>query len=707
MAGRQTAADALLVELLVEEMPPRLLASLRDQFAAAIHSRLAAAGFVADSSTFAAFATPRRLAVVIEQCRAATAARSEQVRGPAWSACFDKSGRPSAALAGFAAAHGCRPEAIKRADFAGRTHAVATRKIAAKRLGADLGPIIEAAAASISVPRLMRWANHNRRFVRPVRGILAMHGSRVLKISCLGMKSSTATPGHRARAPQPRPVGKAASYAKTLATGHKVIVDIQARQQAIEQQAAKLAAPDRLVSDSELVAENAAMSENPQVYAAAFGREFLKLPAAVIGSCLKRHMRCFILKKRTGKLAARFLLVADNRPAGGGALIVKGFERVVAARLADARFYWDSDRREIASGVHESKLAALVYHPRLGSMMARIARIIRVAEWLAESKVFADADAKAALAAARLCKLDLATHMIDEYPQLEGIMAACYFGEAAGERIAELVAGHLDAGRDADPSDRAHWPLVVATEAERLAGLLAAGERLAADRDPHGLRRCATRLAVVLARQPGVELCSLFASLAQAALAGEQIAGKAVDPAQAAKIMVAMTIERIRHQSAEILDLAKPAPAALVNAIVEPDAEQIMIGGYAGRIQALDAFLASSAGATLIAAHKRVANILRKSDQPDAAAGKLVEAAEIGLGKALDRTSAALDAALARGSYERALNSLTALAAPVDRFFAEVMVNVSDPKLRAARLELLARLNSQLNRVANLGRLSG
>ena len=694
----------LLVELRVEEMPPRLLPGLSRQFASGVCAGLVRDRFVPAPASCQSFVTPRRLAVLIGDCRAGTPARRLEVRGPAWSACLDSAGRPTAALQGFARAHGCDPAKVKPADFSGRAHAVVRRRIPARRIESALGEIIEAAAAAISAPRLMRWGVGSRRFVRPVRGLLTLHGPRRLAVSALGLKSTARTLGHRALAGRALAVPTAASYPKTLRQRHRVIASLTERVGLIERQLAKCSRPYRLVADPDLVFENAAMTENPQVYAAGFGREFLELPPEVIGSCLKRHMRCFVLQGKDGKLAARFLLVADNRPATP-AVIVRGFERVVAARLADADFYWRTDLDEIGRGVHRKKLAQLAYHPRLGSMGERIERLARVADALARLGLFAAADAKIAAAAARLCKLDLATHMIGEYPQLEGCMAAHYFVPGNQGRLAALVAGHLDAGRDRNPPDRAHWPLVVATEVERAAGLIAAGERLAADRDPHGLRRCATRLAVVLAGQPGCELRALLQPLAAAAVAGEEFAAVNPDAPRVANTMVALVLERIRHQAGEILGLEKPPAAALLNAVIDPKQEKIMIGGYASRIAALDRFLASSAGAALIAANKRVANILRKSDRAGVRAGKLVEKEEIALAAAIKRAGAAIDAAFAANDYEQALEDLAALAGPVDAFFEKVMVNAPSPALRAARQALLARLSGQLNRIADLSRL--
>ena len=709
-AGLQKAQQPaeLLVELLVEEMPPRLVASLGEQFASGLRARLAEAGFADADAGMDSYATARRLAVIVSGCRSRVPARRERVRGPAWPACRDRAGRPTAALRGFASAHGCKPDQVGSAQFNGREHAVAVRRIAAKRLENSLGGIIEDAASAMSAPRLMRWGEGRMRFVRPVRSVLAMHAGSALSLSCFGLDSAAGTTaGHRALAAgRQLAVPSARSYQSTLARRHKVVVCHRQRCRIIEHQLADAAAPDRLIEDRLLVEENAAMTESPQVYAAGFGREFLQLPPQVIGGCLKKHMRCFALAGRGGRLASRFLLVADNRPRSPD-LIVSGFERVVAARLADARFYWQADREEIAAGAHRKKLERLAYHPRLGSVAARIGRIERVAAELVRLGVFPAAAARLAARAAGLCKLDLATHVIGEYPQLEGIMAAHYFVRPGERRLADLVAGHLDADRDASPPDPAHWPLVVATEIERIAGLLAAGERLAADRDPHGLRRAATRLAVVLSRQPAIELRGLVSALVSACLAGEELERSVRGrESQVCSSIVEMVIDRIRNQAGEILGLERAPGRALVNAIIDPEQEQIRAGGYAGRIAALDAFLESRAGASLIAAHKRVANILRKSASAGGRAARLVAKEEIALAAAIDRTEKALDAAFAANDYRRALARLADLAAPVDRFFDRVMVNASDPALAAARLRLLARLGGQLNRVADLSRLS-
>ncbi len=703
----QPAAAPLLVELLVEELPPKLLCSLAEQFAQALLTGLQAAGYAGQGANVEPYATPRRLAAAIDSCMPTVAARTQTVRGPAAAACYGSDGKPTRALLGFAAAHGMDPKKLKRIVHGGREHMAAVKAIPATKLSSSLAAIIEDALDAVSAPRMMRWGSGERRFVRPLRGLLAIHGSTALKIAVAGIAASKGTPGHRARCGKTLPVPAAAKYAATLKRDHKVVASVSERSALIERQLAAAAGSKlKAAADPELVAENAAMCEYPQVYAAQFDRRFLALPPEAVVSCLKQHMRCFVLRSR-GKLANRFLLVADNKPARPQP-IVAGFERVVAARLADAEFYWLADRREVSEPGYRAKLAALTYHAKLGSVADRIGRLAALAGQLQGMDVgIAGPDLEFAARAAAICKLDLATRMIGEHPELEGIMAAHYF--AAGDaRLHALVAGHLDAVLDRKAADPARWALVFVVEFERLAGLLMAGERLAGDRDPHGMRKSAARLAALLASRQQLELRALIkpllAVMRKCLNPSEEPDPQAIE--EDCGRIVELLLDRARSQPRAVLGLARVPPTAVLNAVIDPQAEQIMIGQLAARIGSVAKFIASAEGKALVEAHKRVANILRKSETAGVEPAALAEADELALDAAMRRAGGLIERATAGGDFAGALAQLASLAAPVGKFFDHVLVNCEDPQLRAARHALMGRLRVLLNSVAKLERLT-
>jgi glycyl-tRNA synthetase beta chain len=689
-------AQSLLVELLTEELPPKALAQLAQAFGDALAAGLERDGFLTEKSDRRVFATPRRLAVLITHVRATAPAAEVLVKGPSVRVGLDAEGRPTQALAKFAAKHGLGVERLARVHDGRQEVFALRRRVAGERLAARLAARVGEALASLPVPRRMRWGAGEAQFVRPVHGLVMMHGARCVPGEVLGVRSSNKTRGHRFLAAGLVALRHAEDYERVLRERGKVIGDFGARRRTIARELERAARGAVAVVDEALLDEIAALVESPTVLAGTFDPEFLAVPEECLILSMQQHQRYVPLRDRhSGQLLARFLFVANLR-AGASREIVRGNERVLRARLADARFFYDQDRRTRLEA-RVPRLASVVYHGRLGSQLERVERLQLLAGHIARAL---GADPLLAERAAWLSKADLLTEMVGEFPELQGVMGA-YYARHDGEppEVADALADQYRHRYEEarNPHSAASACLYLAERIEALVGLFAAGEKPSGEKDPFGLRRAALGLisayefhAAAGRRLPEVrELLEYCATLFPAGRLAAGTAGEVHD----------FILERCRHR------LAETFPREAVEAVIALRPPLAEVGA---RVRAVAEFRRLPEAESLAAAYKRIRNILRKSEanSTELDASLLQQPAERALHAALAAAAPRVAACVAGGDYAAAMRALAALKAPVDAFFDQVLVNAEEARLRANRHALLRALEALMNRVADISRLA-
>jgi glycyl-tRNA synthetase beta chain len=709
-------AQALLVELLTEELPPRALQSLANSFARSIASALERAGLL-DAATAAGarvFATPRRMGVFLSRVAPVSPARAQRHKLMPASIGLDAGGAVSAALRRKLAAlglatHPVRGDALQAADFEresdGKQEVLHfTAKLPGLPLAQVLQDGLERAIHDLPIPRVMNYqladGETTVQFVRPAHGLLALHGADVVPLRALGLTSGRVTRGHRFHAPGAITVRSATSYELQLHDEGRVIASFALRRECIRDQVLAGAAVHgaHAIAPDDLLDEVTALVEWPVVLESGFEEEFLEVPQPCLVLTMQQNQKYFALEDGAGRLLHRFLLVS-NLDADDPTAIVSGNARVVRARLADARFFYRQDQLRPLESRLEG-LASVVYHNRLGSQRERISRLVRLAGALAPAM---GVEAGPAMRAALLAKADLATLMVGEFPELQGTMGAIYArlgGEP--EAVCAAIGQHYQprgAGDEPPPSALGAC-VALADKLEGLAGLMGAGERAGGDRDPYGLRRHALGVLRILASRP----CAIpLQELVARALALFDSPGFAPCPDEIERFLFDRLRGLLLEQGYRVQEVES------VLALEPGHIEQV-----APRLAAVRAFLQLPESASLAAANKRIANILRKADAAaNALAGGgafddalLREDAETALARALRRVQPEVDRLLAAGEDTALLLALAPLREPVDRFFDEVLVNAEDPALRANRLGLLGALRALMNRIAEISLLA-
>lgn len=690
----------LLVEVLCEELPPRQVWALARDFPDMLQAALAAAGF-ADQNTARArradgdillFATPRRFAALLFGVSTDSPETEFIRRGPAVDACYED-GRPAAALVGFMRAVGvtCEQNLIRVCEKE-REYIAHRGTRRGMPLADALAAIVERTLLSVDAPRLMRWGSNDFKFIRPVRNLLMLHGETPLVGGTLfGVAATQDTAGHPTLAARRFNIPTAAAYEETMEQQGAVVACAHKRKESI---AAHLGED----APAALLDEVAAMCEQPSVYAGEFDEAFLQLPSFCTEECLSKHQRAFPVY-RDGRLTTRYFFVADNRPPAPAPMQV-GFNAVVRARLRDVEFYIGEDRKLSAEDAL-AKLNAVTYHHKLGNQRKRVARLCAIAADIGARLELSAAACARLDEAATLCKCDLPTLMVGEYPTLAGLMAAEYFCQ--DNETGALVRCHD--GRDwqrqtAEMSDKMPaFALLLATQLEKLVGMFGVGEKPSGSKDPHGLRTAAARAAAVL-RETGRRL-PLDDLLGAAAAAFDDL------PAFDRDALWDFIGERTRQS----LQTAGRETSAL-NAVLAT--RQIYIIDIEEKSAALSEFMQLPEAANLIEANKRSGNILRKSATvapPQAAADAapdeslFAEAAERALYDALRRCEERNDEAMRANQFVAVLSNTAKLQPDIGEFFEQVLVNAPDAPLRNNRLALLARLRRQLNRVGDLSLL--
>ena len=751
-----------LLELRSEEIPARMQDKAREDLARLFAAELAKAGLAATETI--TYATPRRLALIARGLPMQTQAVSEELKGP-------KANAPEQALAGFLRKTGLTRDQLTERD--GVLYAITERP--GRATAAVLAEAIPAIVRAFPWPKSMRWgaasaSTESLRWVRPLHGIVALLGETLVDVEIAGIRSGVATYGHRFHHPGQITIGSAADYVEKLRACH-VIVDQDERRALIRDRATALAADAglTLVEDEGLVAENAGLTEWPVPLLGRFDADFLSVPPEVIQLTARVNQKYFVCRSADGALANAFVCTANIEATDGGAKIVEGNRKVLAARLSDARFFYDTDLKTPLEE-QAAKLSNIVFHEKLGTVADKVDRVAKLARWLVEEGIVTDKSspergggpaelvegqpssaapvaappppagaggppprsgeelADMAERAARLAKADLVTGMVGEFPELQGLMGG-YYAVAQGEprEVADAIRDHYKPVGQGDDVPTA--PVTVAVSlADKLDTLLtffAEDMRPTGSKDPFALRRAA--LGVILQLTAGAFRLPLRASELEDVIGWqdseygdlrdiENVSGEdrqTVDAeikSRAARIdakLLDFFADRLKVQQREA-----GVRHDLIDAVFALGGEDDLVRLLA-RVHALQAFVTTDDGANLLAGYKRAANILKKEAYtPDTERNPKTlsytpEKAEADLIAALDSAEPAAAAAVAAEDFERAMAALASLRAPIDAFFDNVTVNDADPAKRTARLALLARVRAAVHTVADFSKIEG
>ena len=678
----------LLVELLTEELPPKSLRELSESFARELHSGLETERLLSTQSAARAYATPRRLAALITAVKDRAPDLEREVQGPSI-------GAPAQAVAGFARKSGVAVEALRRGQTPkGEVH-VALLKTTGKALDTFIVAAVESAVRALPISKVMRWGDGEAQFVRPVHGLVMLHGAREIPGTVLGVAASSTTRGHRFMGARSIALKNADEYEARLRDDGMVIADFASRRAAIEQQlAAEAKRQGASLGDHEgLLDEVTALVEHPTVYAGAFDPAFLELPQECLILTMRQNQKYFPLFDAAGKLLPKFLLVSNMRVADARH-IIGGNERVVGPRIEDARFFYQQDRK-LRLEERVPRLAKVVYHNKLGSQLERVGRMQLLA-----GRIARELGANAALAerAAWLAKADLVTGMVGEFPELQGIMGRYYaLHDGEPREVADAIEAHYRPRFSGDrlPEGAVSCAVALADKLDALTGMFGIGQQPSGDKDPFGLRRAALGVIRILVERR-LEL-SLF-DLLNAAFEGYRGIAKLGD---ARAELEAFIFERMRSYSLDQGFTANEVEAVLCMRPARMDL-------VPRQLEAVRTFMSLPESQSLAAANKRIANILKQADRvpSDFDSTLLVQPEE----KVLAATYALLrpnvEGAIRSLDFTRALQILAALKEPVDAFFDNVMVMDKDAKLRSNRVGFLGRLHATMNQVADLSKLA-
>ena len=692
----------LLVELLTEELPPKALARLGDAFAEGIAQRLAARDLIEGELSFERYATPRRLAVTIRNVRDVAPEKHVREKVLPVSVALDKDGQPTAPLAKKLAALGFADFSVSDLERAsdGKAEAFFLRYTAP---GATLAEGLQAAldetltVSKLPIPKVMTYQRPdgtNIQFVRPAQRLTALHGEQVVPVTALGIDSNDTTLGHRFLSEGFVQIQHADTYAETLRHKGHVVASFADRKETIRTHLLAQAEGDQVVMPDALLDEVTSLVEWPVVYTCRFEDEFLQVPQECLILTMQTNQKYFALTDANGKLRSRFLIVSNIETATPGD-IIEGNERVVRPRLADAKFFFEQDKKKpLADRV--PLLANVVYHNKLGSALQRVERVEALAGAIA---TLIGADVALARRAALLAKADLITDMVGEFPELQGTMGTYYARhDGEPEEVALACSEHYQPrfSGDALPATATGTVVALADKLETLVGIWGIGLQPTGEKDPFALRRHALGvLRILVEKQLPIDLVELLRTTYAQFAAVPNVA----DSTQA---IYDFCMDRLRGLLRE-----RGYSAGEIDAVLALNPTRL--DDIVARLDAVREFSALNEAASLAAANKRISNILKKSDGAPAGGVQvnlLQEAAEKALYAQLEQVAPRVQSQLAAHDYTGALTALAALREPVDTFFNDVMVNAEDPALRANRLALLGALHQQMNCVADISRLA-
>ena len=697
-------SDTLIVELLTEELPPKALPRLGEAFAAGIEAGLRARGFLDETSRATSYATPRRLAVSITGVANSVSEPARAVALVPVNIGFDDGGKPTPALdkaikakTGFETVDSVPPDRLERRSDGKLERLYYIEPPITIHLRSALQEALDDAIDKLPIPKLMTYQLSDGatvKFARPVHKLLALHGATVIHVEALGLVAGSITDGHRFQSHSSIEIKNAEAYAPTLEGTGKVLPSFADRRAKIVTGLEHAAEHAQIIMPDALLDEVTALVEWPVVYAGTFDRAFLDVPQECLILTMQQNQKYFALADDAGKLKHRFLLVS-NIETKDPAAIIQGNERVLRARLADAKFFYDQDRKTpLAARV--DKLRGIVYHNKLGTQADRTARLRLVASRIAP---MLGVDPALADRAALLAKADLVTDMVGEFPELQGTMGR-YYAQHDGEsaEVADAIAEHYlprYAG-DALPAAGVAQSVALADKLEALAGMFEIGQLPTGDRDPFGLRRAALGvIRILIERKRRLSLSGLV-DVAFDALAQQRTVSR---PREA---VLDFLYERLRGYLRD-----RGYTANQVAAVV--DSRPDCIDDLPERLEAVRAFEALPEALSLSAANKRIVNILRKAQGEGGGAvdlSVLVDGAERALHAAFDQLRPIVASRVADGDFSAALRALASTKPTVDRFFDDVMVMADDPKIRGNRLALLREVSATMNHVADISKLA-
>jgi len=688
-------SEALLIELGCEELPARALVGQAEMLSSGLGKQLSDAGLMEDSEQVRWLATPRRLALIADTVADRQPDRTLARKGPAEKAAFDADGNPTRAAEGFARSVGLEVGQLDRLENEQGRWLYAEIEQPGQSLAELLPGMLDKVVREMAGARSMRWSDRSDRFLRPVRWLVVMHGTEVVPVSLFGLDAGRETRGHRIHAPGRHLIAAARDYQRVLEQAF-VVADHEKRRNRIAEQVRACADSVGLATQTEsaLLEEVTGLVEWPVAVVGAFDEAFLEVPPEALISSMREHQKSFPLFTPDGALAARFITVA-NLESEQPELMIHGFERVIRPRLADARFFYEQDRQRPLSD-RLQRLDEMLFQERLGSLADKTRRLERLAADLAPAF---DADPDDCARAALLCKCDLLTEMVGEFPELQGTMGRYYaLADGEPEVVATAIESHYlprHAG-DALPEDPAGRALGVADRLDSLVGVFAAGKKPRGGKDPFALRRAA--LAVVRILEQSRCALSLEALIEKAA---ETLKTRVAVDDQTRGEIRRFIDERLRSHLAE-----RGIETNTLHAVTAGAGGSV--ADFADRAQAVQAFADDPNVESLIAANKRAANLLQQAGEQnhgEIEEDRLQIDAEKTLFAEVIEVESALDDLLQARDYPAVLGRLAALRPALDRFFDDVMVMVDDTALQRNRLALLQRLRTLFLRIADVARL--
>ena len=683
-------SDAFLIEIGTEELPPKSLRTLAQSFHDEVVAGFSHLNLAPVHSEW--FATPRRLAVRINELPSRSPDTQEIVLGPPASAAKNAAGEWTPAAIGFAKKQGVSADELELIDSDKGPRLGFTKTVPGAQTELVAAHVVNEALAKLPIAKRMRWGSSRTEFVRPVHWVVCLYGDNDDLGTIFGLTASRVSRGHRFMAPEPIEIRSAATYEEDLLAA-KVIVDYEKRKAMILKQVQNLAATYSAAAqiDDDLLNEVTALVEWPVALSGEFDRDFLRVPSEALIASMKEHQKYFHLQDSEGKLLPRFITVA-NIESPEPERIVHGNERVIRPRLADAAFFYDTDLKTLLAD-RRIVLEKMTFQHKLGSVYDKVARVASLASFIA-TKI--GADASIAARGAELAKSDLASELVNEFPELQGIAGAYYArAEGLGDEIANVIEQHYlpRFATDVLPDNLEATAVAIADRCDTLAGIFAIGEIPSGSKDPFALRRASLAvLRLIIDNNLNLDLAELFS---------EALNRLPFDvPPNTLESLIAYLNERYyaRYE-------AQGIPITTIRAVINQGVNEPL--DFQRRLNALVAFSDMPEALVLASAYKRVSNILAKADavKPAYIDELLVETAEHVLAKALQALKPALDKAISTKDYSGYLTHLASLRQPVDVFFNEVMVNAEDAKLRQNRLGLLATLASLFGAVADLKEL--
>jgi glycyl-tRNA synthetase beta chain len=685
-------ADFLL-ELFSEEIPARMQAGARNELARLFAECTEAAGL--STGPIDAFSTPRRLVLIARDLAHGTEPVRDEIKGPRTSA-------PPQALDGFLRKTGLTRDQLDERD--GVYFAVVERP--GRSASEILAETVRRIVADFPWPKSMRWGSGDLRWVRPLHGIVAMLGEDIVPLEIDGIAGGATTLGHRFHHPGAITVAGASDYMEKLRACH-VIVDQEERERIIREgaEAAADAAGLQLIEDGGLVVENSGLTEWPLPLLGRFDPDFLDVPREVIVLTMRTNQKYFACTDEGGLLAPAFVCIANVAAEDGGAAIVEGNRRVLVARLADARFFWEQDLK-VPLEEQAAKLDGIVFHEKLGTVADKVERIVKLARWLVESGVI-QADADQVERAARLSKADLVTGMVGEFPELQGVIGG-YIAEAQGEptAVAEAIRDHYKPAGQGDkvPTAPVTVAIALADKLDTISAFFSIGLKPTGSKDPFALRRGAiASIEIIVRNGPRLGLTKALRGALANRAGQESDASAAYRLDRTADELIEFFADRLKVQQRDA-----GVRHDLIDAVFALGGEDDLILLLA-RVNALQGFVETDEGENLLIAYKRAANILKKErwEGTDAFGGGDLAPDEEALITALDDAELKAAAAIDTEDFTAAMAALASLRGPIDAFFDHVTVNDPDAVKRERRLNLLMRFRDAVNRVADFSRIEG